>query len=282
MLAAQDEENAPIKLTDFGLARIVDSRDMMKTLCGTPQYVAPEVIQGGGLVSSANHGGYGKEVDLWSVGVLMYVLLSGYPPFNENFDMPLFEQIQLGSYDFQPHEVWSCVSNEAKHLITQLIEVEPAKRLTVHGALQHPWIANGNSGNPRPLPTVQTLMQRHRTLIETPSLSPMKHPVGPSAAASEATNANPVAYASDTEDEGDTRSHPASTTSNTTTTTTSCSATTTAKRKLDLDTRTSEQPARLRKLNDGSSSSCTDQPPAAIGAAAATAATTAAGEPEHS
>jgi serine/threonine protein kinase len=240
------------------LARIVGKRDMMKTLCGTPQYVAPEVIQGNCSTSiNAPNTGYGKAVDLWSVGVLLYVLLSGYPPFNENAELSLFEQIQLGQYDFQPHEAWAMVSNEAKHLITQLIEVEPAKRLTVQEALRHPWIANGNRPNPRPL-LVQQNMQRFRSLIKTHSLSPIKYSATTSNN-SPATGISPTnTTTSDTEDECDT-----------------AASSRTTKRKLEAPF---AQPARIRKLNNGTATSVpatTSTTTTTAAAAAAAAAVTA-------
>mmetsp|Transcript_20479 Transcript_20479/g.78518 ORF Transcript_20479/g.78518 Transcript_20479/m.78518 type:complete len:508 (+) Transcript_20479:182-1705(+) len=130
--------DANIKLTDFGLARIVNGQGMMSTLCGTPQYVAPEVLL---AAQGLAQGGYGVAVDMWSAGVLLYVLLSGFPPFNEDLPTTLFQQIQYGQYSFEPKELWTNVSREAKDLITKLIEVDVERRLDVHGALAHPWFA---------------------------------------------------------------------------------------------------------------------------------------------
>lgn len=103
----------------------------MMTACGTPGYVAPEVLTATG---------YDKEVDLWSIGVITYILLCGFPPFyNENLP-ELFEQIMKAEYDF-PEEYWGHVSKEAKDFIRKLLVVDPSKRLTSKAALAHPWLA---------------------------------------------------------------------------------------------------------------------------------------------
>ena len=88
ILLADKTENAPIKVADFGLARMVKSNDMMKTACGTPGYVAPEVLQNKGYSSGA--------VDIWSAGVILYILLCGFPPFYEEELPALFDQILKG------------------------------------------------------------------------------------------------------------------------------------------------------------------------------------------
>lgn len=111
---------------------------MMNTLCGTPQYVAPEVLLS---AQGLAQGGYGVAVDMWSAGVLLYILLSGCPPFDEDLPMPLFQQIQAGLYNFLPKQLWVNVSREAKDLITKLMEVDAAKRLDVKSALAHPWFS---------------------------------------------------------------------------------------------------------------------------------------------
>eukprot|EP01114_Cavostelium_apophysatum_P015421 TRINITY_DN4193_c0_g1_i3.p1 TRINITY_DN4193_c0_g1~~TRINITY_DN4193_c0_g1_i3.p1 ORF type:complete len:442 (+),score=128.56 TRINITY_DN4193_c0_g1_i3:262-1587(+) len=105
-----------IKITDFGLARIVPEREMMTTLCGTPQYVAPEIIKQSTWTPEQckAKGGYGKEVDLWSLGGILYVLLSGFPPFDEEREVSLYDQIERGMYEF-PLELWCEVSEPGNY-----------------------------------------------------------------------------------------------------------------------------------------------------------------------
>jgi len=122
-----------VKITDFGMSRVVCSKSFMKTMCGTPQYVAPEIL------TSAKTKGYGKACDLWSLGVILYVMLVGYPPFNETKKTPIFQQIKSADYDF-PDEWWSEISEEAKQLIRELLVVDPSKRLTVEEALESEWL----------------------------------------------------------------------------------------------------------------------------------------------
>jgi len=108
------EATSVIKITDFGLARFV-SNEMATTACGTPGYVAPEVLRGKG---------YGKEVDFWSIGVILYVLLCGFPPFYEETNQELFETIKKGKFDF-PSPYWDDISDMAKDLINNLLVVDP-------------------------------------------------------------------------------------------------------------------------------------------------------------
>ncbi|EGC38218.1 hypothetical protein DICPUDRAFT_29047 [Dictyostelium purpureum] len=123
-----------IKLSDFGLSRTISEGSFMKTMCGTPQYLAPEILTN----SSNGVGGYGLEVDCWSMGAILYIMLCGYPPFDDNKDISIFEQIRKALFDF-PDEEWKSVSDEAKDLIKRLLCVEPQKRYTCEQILDHPW-----------------------------------------------------------------------------------------------------------------------------------------------
>lgn len=129
---------SPVKITDFGLAkyRADNASELMNTACGTPGYVAPEIL---------NESAYGKEVDLWSVGVILYILLCGFPPFYSDHTSELYAQIKNGEYEF-PDPYWSEISMAAKDLVRKLLQVDPNRRLTADQALQHPWI----SGNAAP------------------------------------------------------------------------------------------------------------------------------------
>eukprot|EP01105_Mastigella_eilhardi_P022488 TRINITY_DN5531_c0_g1_i2.p1 TRINITY_DN5531_c0_g1~~TRINITY_DN5531_c0_g1_i2.p1 ORF type:complete len:353 (+),score=121.94 TRINITY_DN5531_c0_g1_i2:91-1149(+) len=139
LLCNGDGENIVIKIADFGLSKMF-SNDVLKTSCGTPDYAAPEVL--------TNQGSYGMEVDMWSVGVITYVLLCGYPPFfvEDNDHAALFRLIIAAEYDFPPQE-WDSISSEAKDFIRALLVVDPKQRLTATQALQHPWLNKGASAN---------------------------------------------------------------------------------------------------------------------------------------
>jgi len=122
-----------VMLSDFGLSKIVGAESMMETACGTPYYVAPEV-----LMST----GYDKEVDLWSVGVITYLLLCGFPPFYGESLPEVFEQIMKAEFDF-PDPYWTDISKDAKDLINKLLVVDSKARLTASQALKHPWVEKG-------------------------------------------------------------------------------------------------------------------------------------------
>jgi serine/threonine protein kinase len=165
LLDTRDGEST-IKVTDFGLARLIGEAEIATTLCGTPMYVAPEVllhglnIQGDPSASSAQHG-YGKEVDMWSLGCILYVLLSGRPPFDCVNSMGLWEKIRLGQYDFAGDR-WARISAAAKDLISKMLIVDPSKRYTVKQALQHPWFVKHKN-----LPTPEKSLPR--SMSEIPS-----------------------------------------------------------------------------------------------------------------
>jgi tRNA A-37 threonylcarbamoyl transferase component Bud32 len=118
-----------IKIADFGLSKDVESGNL-QTSCGTPSYVAPEVLLGGQ---------YDNEVDIWSIGVITYVLLCGFTPFYGDNQRQLFERILHAKFDF-PSPEWDDVSATAKDFVSKLLVVNPADRLSAEQALAHPWI----------------------------------------------------------------------------------------------------------------------------------------------
>jgi len=122
-----------IKLSDFGLSRVIGDGSFMKTMCGTPQFLAPEIITSGGV------DGYGKEVDMWSVGAICYMLLCGYCPFSEGKSTSIFDQIKKGLVEF-PDAEWNGISPAAKDIIKKLLTVSPAKRYTAQQCIGHPWM----------------------------------------------------------------------------------------------------------------------------------------------
>ncbi|CAH0513625.1 unnamed protein product [Peronospora belbahrii] len=134
LLLSSAEDDADIKLADFGFAKktAIQTRDAgLSTACGTPGYVAPEI-----LMSEP----YGKEVDIWSCGVITYILLCGYPPFHHDNQNVLFRLIKAGRYEFDS-PYWDDVSAEAKDLISKMLILAPAERWSARQLLDHPWIA---------------------------------------------------------------------------------------------------------------------------------------------
>jgi pSer/pThr/pTyr-binding forkhead associated (FHA) protein len=135
LLTTRDRESMHVKIADFGLARKnMASRDC-RTFCGTPHNFAPEVIKTFGDRQAGTASGYGKQADMWSLGVILYIMLSGIPPFEDD---GLYEQILEGKYEFDVRE-WTTVSPEAKELVRRLMTVNPKDRLTIEQALQHSW-----------------------------------------------------------------------------------------------------------------------------------------------
>ena len=129
LLQSEDDDSA-IKIADFGFAKKVLTPNSLSTQCGTPGYVAPEILEG---VS------YDTKSDLWSLGVIVYILLGGYPPFVEQNQRELFRKIRKGQYEFH-EEYWGEVSKDAKDFISSLLTVNPAKRISAKEALDHKWM----------------------------------------------------------------------------------------------------------------------------------------------
>ncbi|KAJ5068205.1 serine/threonine-protein kinase fhke-related [Anaeramoeba ignava] len=132
LLVSQDDDTN-IKVADFGLSRFFSDSDKLVTFAGTPQYLAPEVIR------SANRDGYGKACDMWSVGVILYILITGYMPFASENQNQLLNQILNGEVEF-PDSIFQGVTLAARNLIRRCLTVDPEKRITAEEALQHPWI----------------------------------------------------------------------------------------------------------------------------------------------
>ena len=122
-----------VKLTDFGLAKNMTAEGL-KTFCGTPQYFAPEVLRRGSTVHG--EGRYGKEIDCWSVGVILFILLSGGPPFDVTAGLDAVADADVVFYEDQ----WRGVSHEARDLVARLLERDPRRRIPVKDACEHPWI----------------------------------------------------------------------------------------------------------------------------------------------
>ncbi|XP_014221031.1 calcium/calmodulin-dependent protein kinase type II alpha chain isoform X9 [Trichogramma pretiosum] len=131
LLLASKAKGAAVKLADFGLAiEVQGDTQAWYGFAGTPGYLSPEVLK---------KEPYGKPVDIWACGVILYILLVGYPPFWDEDQHRLYAQIKAGSYDY-PTPEWDTVTPEAKNLINQMLTVNPSKRITANDALKHPWI----------------------------------------------------------------------------------------------------------------------------------------------
>ncbi|KAJ2979145.1 hypothetical protein NUW58_g7275 [Xylaria curta] len=149
------DKDVHVKLADFGLAKIIGEESFTTTLCGTPSYVAPEILADG------RHRKYTKAVDIWSLGVVLYICLCGFPPFSDelysrDFPYTLSQQIRSGRFDY-PSPYWDSVGDPARKfayllnvsskaltvvvdLIDHMLVVEPGKRFTVDECLRHPWL----------------------------------------------------------------------------------------------------------------------------------------------
>ncbi|GMI28354.1 hypothetical protein TrCOL_g13075 [Triparma columacea] len=127
------DEHSKIKIIDFGLSRHEDTgpTHMMKTKVGTPYYVAPEVL----------NKEYDKSCDMWSIGVITYILLCGYPPFYGDNDHEIFASVRAAQYDY-PSPEWDGISGKAKDFIDHLLKKDPKARLTAANALDHPWFSD--------------------------------------------------------------------------------------------------------------------------------------------
>jgi len=138
LCSGDDDAHMTIKISDFGLSKIFSAGEVLKTACGTPDYAAPEVL--------SSTGSYSNAVDMWSVGVITYVLLCGYPPFYAKEQRELFTQILNADYEF-PEEDWDSVSEDAHDFIRRLLVVDPNQRMTATEALHHPWLQNADAGH---------------------------------------------------------------------------------------------------------------------------------------
>ncbi|KAI8464277.1 MAG: kinase-like domain-containing protein [Monoraphidium minutum] len=135
MVMLNERDDSPVKIADFGLSKFFSADNVLSTMCGSPQYVAPEVLGVGDGVKE-----YSPAVDMWSVGVILFILLSGYSPFDDDNDAVLFEKIKSGNYD-DDDPIWETVSPEGKDIVGQLLTVDAANRLSAEEALRHPWVA---------------------------------------------------------------------------------------------------------------------------------------------
>ena len=160
-----------VKLADFGLAKIIGEDSFTTSLCGTPSYVAPEVL------ANSKERQYSKPVDIWSLGVVLYICLCGFPPFSDelfspDFPYSLVQQISEGMYEF-PSPYWDSIVDAALELISSMLTVDPDKRITVQEAKKHYWTldldsddaASDITGALQEMKFKKRRVKRERTLI---------------------------------------------------------------------------------------------------------------------
>jgi len=155
LLYTTKDNQGVLKLTDFGFAKETLTRDTLQTPCYTPYYVAPEVL---------GPEKYDKSCDIWSLGVIMYILLCGFPPFYSNHGLPISpgmkKRIRSGQYEF-PNPEWKNVSNDAKDLIKGCLKTNPEERLTIDMVIKNKWIAQYNVVPCTPLLTSDVLKEEN-------------------------------------------------------------------------------------------------------------------------
>ncbi|EFJ33946.1 calcium dependent protein kinase 5 [Selaginella moellendorffii] len=150
-LLANADEDSPLKATDFGLSVFFQpGSEVFKDVVGSPYYVAPEVLRKQ----------YGPEADVWSAGVILYILLSGVPPFWAETEQGIFEQVLQGDIDFES-DPWPKISESAKDLIRKMLTRNPRKRLKAQEVLTHPWIMEGGVAPDAPIDSAVLSRLKH-------------------------------------------------------------------------------------------------------------------------
>ncbi|CAD8049302.1 unnamed protein product [Paramecium sonneborni] len=150
------DKRGTIKIIDFGTSRIFDPHQKMNQKIGTPYYIAPEVLKKK----------YDEKCDIWSCGVLAYILLCGYPPFNGKSEAKILEKVEQGNYDFNSEE-WDIITEQAKDFISKLLEKDPFKRYTAEQALKHTWIVQQNDDIQNQLPQIDRYLKNMKTFKST-------------------------------------------------------------------------------------------------------------------
>ncbi|KMZ73521.1 Calcium-dependent protein kinase 1 [Zostera marina] len=160
-LFVNQTEESPLKAIDFGLSVFFKPGQVFNDVVGSPYYVAPEVLQKR----------YGPEADVWSAGVIIYILLCGVPPFWAETEKSIFYQVLHGSLDFES-DPWSTISDSAKDLVRRMLVRDPKKRITAHQVLCHPWIQTDGSAPDKPLgPAVLTRLKHFSAMNKLKKLA---------------------------------------------------------------------------------------------------------------
>ncbi|XP_073005084.1 calcium-dependent protein kinase 19-like [Typha latifolia] len=153
-LLATKDEGAMLKATDFGLSVFIDEGKVYRDIVGSAYYVAPEVLRRN----------YGKEIDVWSAGIILYILLSGVPPFWAETEKGIFDAILQGDIDFESAP-WNSISYSAKDLVRRMLTQDPKKRITSAEVLEHPWLREGGDASDKPIDSaVLSRMKQFRAM----------------------------------------------------------------------------------------------------------------------
>ncbi|KAA8523676.1 hypothetical protein F0562_010099 [Nyssa sinensis] len=160
-LLSDKSENALLKATDFGLSVFIEEGKVYRDIVGSAYYVAPEVLRRR----------YGKEIDIWSAGVMLYILLSGVPPFWAETEKGIFDAILKGDIDFES-QPWPSISNSAKDLVQKMLTQDPKKRITSAQVLEHPWIKEDGEASDKPIDSaVLSRMKQFRAMNKLKKLA---------------------------------------------------------------------------------------------------------------
>ncbi|GKV38263.1 hypothetical protein SLEP1_g46190 [Rubroshorea leprosula] len=160
-LLSSKDSGAMLKATDFGLSVFIEEGKVYHDMVGSAYYVAPEVLRRS----------YGKEIDIWSAGVILYILLSGVPPFWAETEKGIFNAILKGEIDFQS-DPWPKISESAKDLVKKMLTMDPKKRITSAQVLEHPWIREGGEASDKPIDSaVLSRMKQFRAMNKLKKLA---------------------------------------------------------------------------------------------------------------
>ncbi|XP_027332951.1 calcium-dependent protein kinase 2-like isoform X1 [Abrus precatorius] len=160
-LLSSKDEDATLKATDFGLSVFIEEGKVYHDMVGSAYYVAPEVLRRS----------YGKEIDIWSAGIILYILLSGVPPFWAETEKGIFNAILEGEIDFVS-EPWPSISDSAKDLVRKMLTQDPKKRITSAQVLEHPWMREGGEASDKPIDSaVLSRMKQFRAMNKLKKLA---------------------------------------------------------------------------------------------------------------
>ncbi|XP_075090328.1 calcium-dependent protein kinase-like isoform X1 [Nicotiana tabacum] len=159
-LLTSKDESAMLKATDFGLSVFIEEGKVYRDIVGSAYYVAPEVLRRS----------YGKEADVWSAGVILYILLSGVPPFWDETEKGIFHAILKGEIDFQS-DPWPSISNSAKDLVRKMLTQDAKNRITSAEVLEHPWLRSGEASDKPIDSAVLSRMKQFRAMNKLKKLA---------------------------------------------------------------------------------------------------------------